>query len=98
MNELKTTDNPLALLNDTEIREAVNALADALSAFSRLVTEWAAAAVRVINNWWATIKDCIVPAKWTHLARYARKKRTRQKYQRMISRRWTEVIREVVAT
>lgn len=98
MNEPTTTANPLTIFDDPEVRAAFNALADACIAFGRLIAKAMAAAVRIVNSWWFTIKSTVVPARWAHLARYARKKRTRQKYQRMISRRWAEALRAVTAT
>lgn len=97
MNEPTTIDNPLTIFDDPEVRAAFNALADADIDCIRLIAK-AIAAVRIINDWWFTIKSTIVPARWAHLARYARKKRTREKYQRMISRRWAEALRAVTAT
>lgn len=46
----------------------------------------------------AAARRVVTPPKWAHLARYARKKRTREKYQRMISRLFTEALRAVRAT
>jgi hypothetical protein len=95
MSEQTTTANPLALFDDPEVRAAFNAFAEACGAFVRLVYKAVEAAARIINSWWFTIKSTVAPSRWAHLARYARKKRTREKYQRMISRRWTELLRAV---
>lgn len=92
MNEPMTTDNPLTIFNDLEVKAAFNAVADACRDFGRFIAEAITSAVRTINSWWFIIKSTVVPARWAHLARYARKKRTRQKYQRMISRRWAELL------
>ncbi len=98
MNEPTTTDNPLTIFDDPEVKAAFNAFADALAAALRLASAIVSATVRLLNNWWFTIKSAVVPARWTHLARYARKKRTRTKYQRMISRRLAELLGAVMAT
>lgn len=97
MNE-PTTDNPLTILDDPGVRAAFDAFADACRAFGRLIAEAISSAARIINSWWFTVKSTVVPARWAHLARYARKKRTRAKYQRMISRRWAELLGAVTAT
>lgn len=98
MNELTTTDNPTAIFDDPVVKEAFSAYVDTCCKAVRLIWEMVSSAARIISSWWSAIKDSTVPAKWAHLARYARKKRTRAKYQRMISRRWTELLGAVTAT
>ena len=97
MNE-PTTDNPLAIFDDPVVKEAFSAYVDTCGKVVRLIWEVVSSAARIISSWWSAVRDGIIPAKWAHLARCARKKRTRQKYQRMISRRWAEALREVAAT
>ena len=96
MNEPTTTANPLTIFDDPKVKAAFNALADACRAFGRWMAEAITSAARIIDSWWSTIESTVVPARWAHLARYARKKRTRAKYQRMISRRWAELLGVVV--
>jgi hypothetical protein len=98
MNEPTTTANPLTIFDDSEVKAAFNAFADACRAFGRWMAEVITSAARIIGSWWPTIESTVVPARWAHLARYARKKRTRAKYQRMISRRWAELLGAVMAT
>lgn len=51
----------------------------------------------VVHDMVAAVKATFVPPKWVHYARYARKRRTREKYQRMISRRFIETLRAITA-
>jgi hypothetical protein len=98
MNEPTTTANPLTIFDDPEVKAALNAFADACCAFGRWMAEVITSAARSIGSWWSTVESTAVPARWAHLARYARKRRTRAKYQRMISRRWAELLGAVMAT
>lgn len=97
MNE-PAANNPLTIFDDPEVKAAFNAFADACRTFGQLIAKAMVSAARIISSWWFTVKSTVVPARWAHLARYARKKRTRAKYQRMISRRWTELLGAVTAT
>lgn len=94
MNE-PTTYNPLTIFDDPEVKEAFATFTEVLAEALRLTCKIVSATVRLLNSWWAAVKESTIPARWAHLARYARKKRTRAKYQRMIARRWAELLKGV---
>lgn len=77
---------------------AIEAFMNVYRALRDAVCQFAYAAGLYVHDLLAAVKATFVPPKWAHLARYARKKRTREKYQRMISRRFVETLREVMAT
>ena len=100
MNELTTTDNRTSPFFTHEFLEAVNYAAEAIKEVGRICLEAMCRASYVCGyvarDLMALLARCVCP-KWVHLARYARKKRTRQKYQRMIARCVAEIGKGVKA-
>lgn len=84
------------------LREACEKAAEAIKRVGAVVRDAvcqvAYAMGCLANDVVAAARRVITPPKWAHLARYARKKRTREKYRRMIFRLFTEALRAVRAT
>lgn len=64
------------------ITEALKALADAIMEALALVMEWAAKAVTAL---WEVIARPLVPPKWWHLYKHAKRARVRKKYRKRIT-------------
>lgn len=66
-----------------EITEAVKSVAGALHSGLK---QFANSARQAFNGFLYAMAAYIVPSKWLHLAKYAKKKRTRKKYRNLIAR------------
>lgn len=64
-----------------EIGEKLKELAEAILKALRAAAEWAA---RTARRFLESIAAGVVPGKWLHLAKHAKKARTRKKYRRRI--------------
>lgn len=64
-----------------KIAEALRQIADAITEILKPIIEWAA---KVARRFFETIAAGIVPRKWLHLAKHAKKARTRKKYRKRI--------------
>ena len=63
------------------VAEALRKIADAIVEILKPVIEWAA---KVARRFMEAIAAGIVPGKWLHLAKHAKKARTRKKYRKRI--------------
>lgn len=70
-----------ALEGFEKIAEALRQAAGAIAEILKPIVEWAA---KVARHFFETIAAGIVPRKWLHLAKYAKKARTRKKYRKRI--------------
>ena len=70
-----------------KVKEIIKAIAEALQPF----IEWAVQAVRKI---WDAIARGLVPKKWWHLYKHAKKRRIRKKYEKRIRERVLAILSE----
>ena len=97
--EIKVPEIPPEVAEAIErVKEALLKIADAFREIIEKIAEALApaikAAVEIVRNIWDAIARGLVPKKWWHLYKHAKKRRIRKKYEKRIRERVLAILSE----